>query len=225
MKEFLQPADRQRVEDSITLTRRMRAAGAKDYTEGRLSKAQEVLGDAEVIAQSVAGLLVCRTADLSLSEPRELVDTRLGELSGQYNGFEPVASHGSRAANAVYVLERIAEPLGINWEKTIDNEFRVMNMINLKLKTILSSRVGVISPLTTDYFAAMLQMRFVQDQLKRECFDVKPAIIELVSGRFTGLVVLPESDGEPVFSGKDKICIFVDDVWHGTSAYIVDKAV
>jgi len=217
--------DPRRVRHALELTRRMHSAALsvpESDTEGG-TKRQAILDHAEQLTVVTAKLIVAPIAGSSQQEARDRFATTIGELNSRYNGFPQYSHSEARARKSVNKLLADAQGLNRDWETFVTNHYANRNEIPIPLATLLSSGVGIIAPLTTDFVRSTLHRVFINEIARSSgCFDLKPAAVNARRG----YVVLPKKpDGEPSFRDKGIIGIFVDDRNTGSTARVVFEAV
>ncbi len=230
MKEtLLSKEDTGRVGHAVWLTRCMRSAalvaaekGEEITTPEREAEEQGVLRDSERLAIVTAQLIVAAISVDSQQDQREQLDLIIKELRIKYAKYPTTTYWNRNEGESVDGLTSDAKSLDRDWEAGLTHSYIKRNEIPLSINELLSSKVGIIAPLSTDYHRAELHRQFVVQNVRRECFELKPAAPNMGSKR----VVLPKTeDGQQVFSSKREIGIFVDLVLRGRTAGVVYDAV
>lgn len=230
MKEvLLKGNDRMQVTQAIDTTRRMRMAALYPpdlSSRGELGtpsfyNPQAILGDAELLTTATARLVVALTSSLSQQEQRDRLRDRNAEFAQKYGSYDIYRWTDPKEDRSTQQLDYAGQAFTLSWEAGIGFHFTLINKIPLPVEKIISPTIGVVAPLTTDYYLAMMGHEFVQQNVQDEIFDVKPAAVNFI----TGEVIFPkDTNGKTVFSDKESLVVFVDFLETGNTAITVYEA-
>lgn len=92
--------------------------------------------------------------------------------------------------------------------RTLNEYLRTENYLkDLNLDYLFSGNIGVLSPLSSDYFKTAFYREYIVRYLSPECFKLKPVIL----GWVLDLVAMPEEkDGNPALQDVQEIIPIVD---------------